>query len=245
MPSYLVPLLAPLLALVVVGHHVLWRLSRTVVTIAHEGGHALLAILTGRRLTGIRLHSDTSGVTVSVGRPTGPGMVLTAAAGYLSPSLLGLVAAALLGLGWAQPLLWTALVLLLATLVYVRNVYGAIAVVLTGAAVGVVAWYGSPQLQAAFAAAGAWFLLFGGLRAVRELGRSRGRRVRMGHESLDSDADQLARLTGLPAWLWIGLFILVALAALVVGGWVMLGDTVLRMANELGLSAPAPAMTGR
>ena len=32
-----------------------------------------------------------------------------------------------------------------------------------------------------------------------------------------SDADQLARLTGAPAGLWITLFMLVALAALVVG----------------------------
>ncbi|MDT7621592.1 MAG: hypothetical protein QOF99_2493, partial [Pseudonocardiales bacterium] len=83
-PEQLVPLLAPVVALLVVGHGGLWRIARTVVTIAHEGGHAMIAVLTGRRLAGIRLHSDTSGVTVSVGRTTGPGMVLTALAGYLA-----------------------------------------------------------------------------------------------------------------------------------------------------------------
>ena len=41
---------------------------------------------TGRRLAGIRLHSDTSGLTVSRGKPTGIGMILTAAAGYTAPS---------------------------------------------------------------------------------------------------------------------------------------------------------------
>ena len=41
-------------------------------------------------LTGIRLHSDTSGLTLSVGRPSGVGMVVTTAAGYLTPSLVGL-----------------------------------------------------------------------------------------------------------------------------------------------------------
>jgi len=244
MPSHLVPLLAPLLALIAVGHHGLWRLSRTVVTIAHEGGHAMLAVLTGRRLTGIRLHSDTSGVTVSVGRPTGPGMVLTSAAGYLSPSLLGLAAAGLLGLGWARPLLAAAIVLLVVTLVYVRNVYGAAAVLVTGTGVGLVAWYGSAQLQAAFGAAAAWFLLFGGLRAVRELGRSRRHRKWIGAYTLDSDADQLARLTGMPAWLWIGLFTLCALGSLALGGWWMLGDTVVRMAHEVGLSVPLPPVPG-
>ena len=63
----------------------LWRTSRHVVTIAHEGAHGVAALLTGRRLSGIRLHSDTSGLTVSAGRPTGPGMVLTCAAGYTGP----------------------------------------------------------------------------------------------------------------------------------------------------------------
>src|SRR5690606_9258003 len=71
-----------------------WRWTRGVVTIAHEAGHALAALATGRRLTGIRLHSDTSGLTLSVGRPTGPGMVVTAAAGYVSPSLVGLAGVA-------------------------------------------------------------------------------------------------------------------------------------------------------
>ena len=41
--------------------HGVWRVSRNAITIAHEGGHGLIALLTGRRLDGIRLHSDTSG----------------------------------------------------------------------------------------------------------------------------------------------------------------------------------------
>ena len=89
-PELVVPLAAAAVALLVVGQRGLWRISRTAVTIAHEGGHAFVAVLTGRRLSGIRLHSDTSGLTVSVGRPTGPGMVLTGFAGYVAPSLLGL-----------------------------------------------------------------------------------------------------------------------------------------------------------
>ena len=74
----------------------LWRSTRHVVTIAHEGAHGVAALVSGRRLSGIRLHSDTSGLTVSAGRPTGLGMVLTCAAGYTGPGLFGLGAAALL-----------------------------------------------------------------------------------------------------------------------------------------------------
>ena len=90
----------------------LWRPARTVVTIAHEGAHGLVALAAGRRLSGIRLHSDTSGLTVSAGRPTGPGMVLTCAAGYTGPALFGLGAAALLAAGHAVGLLWALLGLL-------------------------------------------------------------------------------------------------------------------------------------
>ena len=46
-------LLALALAFVAVGWRPLWRWTRTVVTIAHEGGHALVAVLAGRGLTGI------------------------------------------------------------------------------------------------------------------------------------------------------------------------------------------------
>lgn len=93
-------------ALAAVLPHVLWRLSRNAITIAHEGGHGLVALLSGRRLQGIRLHSDTSGLTVSRGKPCGLGMILTAAAGYTAPSLLGLGGALLLAAGHITALLW-------------------------------------------------------------------------------------------------------------------------------------------
>src|SRR5687768_1770760 len=87
-PEPWVVLLTGLVAVAVVGYGPVWRLARGVVTIAHEGGHALAALLTGRRLRGIRLHSDTSGLTLSSGKPTGFGMVVTGAAGYVAASLL-------------------------------------------------------------------------------------------------------------------------------------------------------------
>ncbi|GAA5165433.1 M50 family metallopeptidase [Pseudonocardia eucalypti] len=217
-------LVAPLVALVLVAHGGLWRICRTAVTIAHEGGHAIAAVLTGRRLSGIRLHSDTSGVTVSVGRTRGPGMVFTSFAGYPAPALVGLLAAWLVTERFTRVLLWAGVLFLLATLVYVRNVFGVLAVLVTGGIVGAVAWYGSPPPQRLFCAALAWFLLLGGLRAVRELAAGRRWQLRRGRRELDSDADQLARLTGLPAWFWVGVFTLVALGALVLGGWWLLGD---------------------
>ena len=124
-----------------------WRWSRNVVTIVHEGGHALAAVLTGRRLTGIRLHSDTSGLTLSVGRPSGVGMVVTTAAGYLSPSLVGLVGVALLAADQVTVMLWGTAALLVAMLVMIRNVYGAFTLVLSGAVVVGLSLYASPDCR--------------------------------------------------------------------------------------------------
>ncbi|MER8183637.1 M50 family metallopeptidase [Kitasatospora sp. NPDC094015] len=194
-----------------------WRLSRNVVTIAHEGGHGLVALLTRRRLSGIRLHSDTSGLTLSSGPPTGPGMILTAAAGYTAPSLLGLGGAALLAAGRITALLWIAILLLAGMLIMIRNAFGVLSVVVTGAAFVLVSWYGGDQLQAAFAYLGIWFLLLAGVRPVVELQRKR----RHGGAP-DSDADQLARLTGVGALLWVTLFLVIALVCLLIGGgWLL------------------------
>ncbi|MBJ7904333.1 M50 family metallopeptidase [Streptomyces sp. DSM 110735] len=206
-------------ALVAVVPHRLWRLSRNAITIAHEGGHGLLALVTGRQLTGIRLHSDTSGLTLSRGKPHGIGMILTAAAGYTAPSLLGLGGAALLADGRITLLLWVATALLLAMLVMIRNAYGVLTVVLTGGTFLLISWLADSQVQAAFAYAVVWFLLLGGVRPPFELQAKR----RHG-EAGDSDADQLSRLTHVPAGLWLFLFHAVSLCSLIGGGGWLLGQ---------------------
>lgn len=189
-----------------------WRISRNVITIAHEGGHALAALVTGRKLRGIRLHSDTSGLTLSAGRPTGPGMILTLVAGYVTPSLLGLAGAWLLSDYRVTLVLWLALALLLAMLVWVRNVFGILAIVVTATLVLVVSRFAPPEVQAAFAYTGVWFLLFGGVRPIGELQQLRWRQPQP-----NSDADQLARLTRIPGLVWVALFGVVTVAALGAG----------------------------
>lgn len=208
--------LTGLAALVVVLNTQIWRLAGKVITIAHEGGHALVSVLSGRRLDGIRLHSDSSGVTYSRGRGTGPGLVLTAAAGYVMPSLLGAGAACLLAAGHLTAMLWLALVLLAATFLAIRNFYGAAAVLVTAGAVLAVSYYASAAVQAGFAYLAAWFLLLGGVRPAFELARGRRSRWASG-----SDAEQLARLTGAPAGLWITMFVLITLGFLVAGAYLL------------------------
>ncbi|MFI9719176.1 M50 family metallopeptidase [Streptomyces sp. NPDC052396] len=217
-PSHWTVIVTGLVALLAVLPRPVWRLTRNAVTIAHEGGHALVALVSGRRLDGIRLHSDTSGLTVSRGRPTGLGMILTAAAGYTAPSLLGLAGAALLAAGHSTALLWGAAGLLAAMLVMIRNAYGVLTVLLAGAAFVLVSWKAGSEVQGMFAYGVVWFLLLGGVRPVFELQHKRRYRG-----AGDSDADQLARLTRTPATLWLLLFHVVTLASLAAGGRWLLG----------------------
>ena len=188
-----------------------WPRVRLGITVAHEAGHAVVAVLVGRQLRGIRLHSDTSGVTVSRGRPTGPGVVAMLAAGYLTPALLGLGAALLLAAGRSVGLLWLLVLVLGALLVWVRNVYGFVVVVLAGAGVLALSWYAGATVQSVAAYLVAWLLLLAAPRPLLEL-LAAGRRRRR-----TSDPDQLAALTHVPAVVWTVVLLAANLAGLVVG----------------------------
>ncbi|NMN95820.1 M50 family metallopeptidase [Antrihabitans stalactiti] len=182
----------------------LWPLTRHAVTLAHEAGHALAAIATGRRLSGIRLHTDSSGLTLSRGRARGPGMVLTAAAGYLAPSLLGLAGGVLIATDQLRVLIWGAFALIVAMVPFIRNVFGLLVVVAAAVLFGGVAFYGSPSLQLHFGYVAIWILLFGNLRTIVEASRTR---------SGTSDFDQLRALTHLPRVLWVALLTVISVAA--------------------------------
>lgn len=216
-PGRAVVLAAAAVAAVLVLAPRCWPVTRHLVTVAHEGAHGVVALLVGRRLGGIRLHSDTSGVTVSAGRRTGPGMVLTAAAGYVGPALAGLAGAAVLSAGHAVGFLWGLLLLLAALLLQIRNLFGLLVVVVCGAALLSASWWLPVVAQSALAYVVAWFLLLAAPRPVLELAAARRRGRERG-----SDADQLARLTRLPAGLWVLLFLAATLGALLVGArWLL------------------------
>ena len=222
-------------ALLVIANRPAWHVVRNAITIAHEGGHAVVSLLTGRKLDGIRLHADTSGVTYSRGRGSGPGIVATAAAGYIAPSLLGLGAAWLLAAHHVTAMLWLLLALLGATFLAIRNAFGVLAVLVTAGAVFAVSYLASPAVQGAFGYATAWFLLLGGIRPVAEMQQGRRQAMRR-RQPLTSDADQLARLTPVPAGVWVAVFWLAALAALVIGARLLVPVSLLHPGHWLHLS---------
>ena len=222
LPEPAVVLATGLVALVLVLARPTWPRVRLGVTVVHEAGHAVVAVLVGRRLQGIRLHADTSGVTVSRGRPTGPGMVATLAAGYLAPAAVGVGAALLLSTGRGVALLWLSLLLLAGLLLWVRNVYGLLVLVVLGAGLGLLTAYADPEVQAVAAYLVAWLLLLAAPRPVVEL-IGQGRR-----RSRTSDPDQLARLTRVPALVWCALMLVANLAGLAVGALTLAPDLLAR-----------------
>jgi Peptidase M50B-like len=203
-------------ALAIVGWSATWPLARHLVTMAHEGAHGLVATLAGRRQRGISLHVDTSGRARSHGPTRGPGLILTTAAGYPGPALLGLGAALLLGGGHALAVLWAGVALLALLLIQIRNAWGIVVVLAAGGALFAISWSAPEQAQSLVAYAAAWFLLIAAPRPVLELA-GRHRRGQRG-----SDADVLAKLTHVPAVLWIVAFLAITLGALLLGGWALI-----------------------
>ncbi|WP_163513149.1 M50 family metallopeptidase [Fodinicola acaciae] len=187
----------------------IWRVARNVVTIVHEGGHALVALLTGRQLSGIRLHSDTSGLTLSAGQPYGPGMVATAAAGYLAAPLVGTIVAVLVSFGQGTRVLWLGAAILLTMLVLVRNAYGALSLVVSAIVLFGLSVLTPAVLHGAICAGLSCFFLFAGPRTLVELHKQRRHQFiqspHLRELRVQSDIDQLARLTGLSAGLWFAI----------------------------------------
>jgi len=220
-PAPAIVAVTAVIALALVNVSTTWRVTRLLVTVTHEGGHALVALLVGRRLQGIRLHSDTSGLTLSRGQPRGPGMVAMLAAGYLGPALVGLGAALVLVSGHSLGLLWLFVALLALMLVQIRTIFGFAVLIGSAAALVGVSWYLPATQVSALAYVLTWILLVAAPKPIIELAHQRRGRSRTGR-AVQSDADQLARLTHLPALGWIVVFLLVNVVGLVVGATLLL-----------------------
>jgi len=182
------------------------------VTVAHEGGHMALAVLTGRNHSGFTLRRDGGGATrVNDGR-WGIGDILTTFAGYPAPPLLGFGGAVLVVNGQLGVVLWAALVLMVVVAFQARNGLAIAVAVLAVGGLGWTAWFGGPELQVTVALGLVWLLLIGGARATLTLSRGDG-----------SDPYWLARHTLIPRIVWHAVFVVIAGACLWMGGSSLLG----------------------
>jgi len=189
-----------------------WRWARLGVTAVHESGHAVVALLVGRKVTAIHLRPDSSGVTIHY-RPGGRlRRFMTAAAGYPAPGALGLGGAALIL--YREPRIWLVALLALGVVnvvLWIRNLFG---LVVMAGWIGGLGWLfvrGTAGVDALVSAVAVWYLVLGGLRAALEVPRS----------PAPSDAADLGRLLHLPIWLCKAGFVLMGTAAVVASAGVL------------------------
>jgi hypothetical protein len=194
-------------------------------TVAHEGGHAMMVVLLGGAIGEVRVNRGGGGWTLHHG-VTGLSRLVVTLAGYLGPSLFGLLAALLLTAAEPAAVLWASLVLLVLLLITVRGVFGWTVVLGAGALFYLGARYGSEWAQTMLAFTWTWFLLIGGVQDAVGLSRIRGTIRSRGGKDTDSDAAALRAMTFIPAALWVGVFLVGTIAALLIGASLLIGSPV-------------------
>ncbi|GAA1809744.1 M50 family metallopeptidase [Nesterenkonia flava] len=227
------PLMLALLAaavVVVTGVPAVWRVTRQAATIIHEMGHVLVAWLVGRRVSGIKLHSDTSGVTVSKGRPDGPGLLLTFLAGYPAPGVLAVLLVWLASAGHAGAALTVFQAVLMLALLLSRNAVGIFSCLLAAAAAGAVWWWNDPDVVVYTVVGLGAFYAAAGVRGSFDVTRVHIQGIGRGHDPrrraqvAGTDAAQAARawrLLPLPAALWLVFFHMLSAACAAAVVWML------------------------
>jgi hypothetical protein len=188
-----------------------WQYFGLFTTLVHELGHAVAALLTGRVVHGIRIRRNHSGDAASSGRGA-RGTVISGVLGYPAPAIVGAAQLWSVFNGYTAIALFVGGVVLLLTLLVIRNLFGAL-VVLVSAGVAAALWlYASPQTQGYALLVLGLALLVGSVRGlITVIGVHVGRRDQIG----TSDAYLLSRRTGVPSAVWLTIFVV-----LIGGCWV-------------------------
>ncbi|WP_196717224.1 M50 family metallopeptidase [Actinomyces trachealis] len=181
------------------------RWGRALGTIVHEAGHAVVGLAVGRRFHGFTVARDLSGTAVTSGPERGVGRALTSWSGYPAPAFLGAVLTATALRGWVGASLAGLTLSLLLLLLMSRSLR-------TLGMVGLVAlltltlwWWGDAvvPLRGGVVAGIGVVLLLGAWDALLDVAHS--------HDS-SQDHRTLARITFLPAWFWLGTWVVVCAA---------------------------------
>jgi hypothetical protein len=194
----------------------LWRYTTNAITVAHEGGHAVFGWLFGGVVKHVKIFHAGSGEMLS-GKENFLSRFVSLVAGYLGPSIIGFAGVQLLVHDFApRSVLLLSLAFLASVLIMVRNLFGVFVILAVGAILWVVALRSTEPVQLVFAHVWVWFLLMGGTRQVPELFWA----IHGGDET--NDAAQLQGQTRIGDVVWLFLFWLLSLGALVYGGALLL-----------------------
>lgn len=190
----------------------LWRYTTNAITIAHEGGHAVFGWLFGTTVKHVKIFPAGGGEMMPASQ-TFVSKFFALIAGYLGPSIIGFAGVQLLVHDFdPRVVLWLSLLFLISVLIMVRNLFGVFVILSVGAILWVVAMRSTEPVQLVFAHVWVWFLLMGGARQVPELFWD----IHSGDTT--NDAAQLQGQTLIGDVVWLALFWLLSLGALVYGG---------------------------
>jgi hypothetical protein len=195
-----------LVMLAVVAFKATWAVVRHVDTMAHEGAHALISSLSGRGVQSVKIKPNGDGATKPARGGGTSSTLAIGVVGYVGSSAFGVGTAKLIQSGYIFSTFWVAVALLAILLLAVRWSFAFVTVPLAGALVFLIAKFAPAPTQVIAAYATAWLLLLAGVRTIIEHG-------------LDAvDAGILRKATGVPELLWSLLWLAGSLAAVAVGG---------------------------
>lgn len=176
-----------------------WIRTRILAVYFHEAGHAVVSLLTGRRLLGIRLHADGSGSTLHEGAAFGLGRLLTAFAGYPAPAAVAWLVLSLSGDGHSRGALGAIAAICILLMIFQRSWRGWVLTALVLVVCLFLSTFSGVGPAIAMATL-AGYLFAAAPRSIWEL--HRGRKLVNPGEDSHSDSDSLASMTGIPAVVW-------------------------------------------
>jgi hypothetical protein len=187
-------------------------------TWAHELGHGLTTLAMGGRFDSLHLFADGGGVAYNAHPPARMASAAIAAGGLLGPAVAGgltIYASSRRKLAAAVPYALAA-VLLVSALLWVRNLFGLVAVLVLTAGFAAVARLGTAKVKLVVAQFTGIQLCLASLSSfdymfTRDFMRGGVRQI--------SDTQAIAEQLLLPYWFWGGLIALLSLAILMGAFW--------------------------
>lgn len=186
-----------------------WRYFGLFATVTHELGHAFAALTSGQRLGGIQLRLNHSGTTTSYTR----GRFAAVWSGFWGYPVPGMTGAGLVWsgfTGWGPAAMSAGLLVLLASLIFIRNAAGVLILLAAVAGTGALI-IGVPAVFTGHVAIILGLALL--VASVRDLAKLTNVHLRRRDQLRTSDAYILYRATAVPSAVWIALFSLVVAAS--------------------------------
>ncbi|MEH6780506.1 MAG: M50 family metallopeptidase [Rhodoglobus sp.] len=180
----------------------IWKWFGLFTTLVHELGHAVGAILTGRFVHGMKIRMNHSGEAVSSGRGK-LGSVISGSLGYPAPAIVGAAQLWCVTQGYTAAALFVGGIILVLTLLVIRNLFGFLVVAVSAAASAALWVWATPEQQSYVLLVIAIALLVG---SVRGLATVIGVHTRRRDQLNTSDAYLLFKRTGIPSVFWLLVF---------------------------------------